>query len=59
MGALGVHLIAAVKVTPVDSPLFGIGRLGPPRATYALDAEGRHGAASRGETKGDIKPRRL
>lgn len=46
MGALGVHLIAAIKVTSVDSPLFGIRRLGPPRTTYAVDAEGRHGAAS-------------
>lgn len=47
MGALGVNLIAAIKVTSVNSPLFGIRRLGPPRATYAVDAEGRHGAASR------------
>lgn len=45
MGALGVDLIAAIKVTSVDSPLFGIRRLGPPRATYAVDTEGRHGAA--------------
>lgn len=54
MGALGVHLIAAIKVTSVDSPLFGIWRLGPPRATYAVDTEGRHGAAS---TRGDKRQR--
>lgn len=54
MGALGVDLIAAVKVTSVDSPLFGVWRLGPPRATYAVDAEWRHGAARR---RGDERQR--
>ena len=39
MGALGVDLIAALKVTPVDASLLRVWRLRPPGAPYALDTE--------------------
>ena len=47
VGALGVHLIAALEITPVDASLLGLGRLGPPRAPYAVNTERRHRTAKK------------